>query len=229
MRNHLAALLILGSLNCWALPVHYDLRDTEVLPPVRMQSSCAGTWGAATVDLMAINIKLKDGLDVNLSEQHIAACNTAGHKCHGGGMPHLEMMVSPGAVLEKDFPSVGHDVACPANLPVFRKAQGMSAVPTAPWRSIPHLDAIKKSIVEHGPVLTAVQVTSKMSKYKQGVFQQCDGTGSVNHLMILVGWDDRGGYWIARNTWGEKWGEEGYIRLSYGCNGIGTMAQFLIY
>ena len=52
---------------------------------------------------------------------------------------------------------------------------------------------------------------------------------SVNHAITLVGWDDNyskdnfnaasgvtsDGAWIARNSWGEDWGEDGYFYISY--------------
>ena len=44
----------------------------------------------------------------------------------------------------------------------------------------------------------------------------------VNHAVLLVGYgeDTIGGetvkYWIAQNSWGERWGEGGYFRIERG-------------
>ena len=44
----------------------------------------------------------------------------------------------------------------------------------------------------------------------------------VNHAVLLVGYgsDTVGGetvkYWIAQNSWGERWGEGGYFRIERG-------------
>ena len=47
-------------------------------------------------------------------------------------------------------------------------------------------------------------------------------------MVMLVGWNDDGGYWIMRNSWGTGWGERGYMNIKYTgrtgrkCNNIGS-------
>lgn len=51
--------------------------------------------------------------------------------------------------------------------------------------------------------------------YMQGVYNGPWGT-SVNHAVTTVGYgvtQDNINYWIARNSWGPRWGESGYIRM----------------
>src|SRR5208283_1878585 len=38
-----------------------------------------------------------------------------------------------------------------------------------------------------------------------------------------------GGYWILRNSWGDGWGEHGYMRIEYGISGVGSDAQYIVY
>jgi len=47
-----------------------------------------------------------------------------------------------------------------------------------------------------------------------GVCDQDDcGT---NHCVIIVGYDDAGGYWIVKNSWGNTWSGDGYWEVGYG-------------
>jgi hypothetical protein len=38
----------------------------------------------------------------------------------------------------------------------------------------------------------------------------------TNHAVAIVGYDDAGGYWWVRNSWGTGWGDNGYFKLGYG-------------
>ena len=54
---------------------------------------------------------------------------------------------------------------------------------------------------------------------------RCNTFDKVNHAVLLVGYTPS--YWIIKNQWGLKWGEQGYIRVTtdplYNCK-IGTSA-----
>ncbi len=55
--------------------------------------------------------------------------------------------------------------------------------------------------------------------FKSGIFdEECDG--HINHALVISGYsyDSSGKYWILKNSWGEKWGEKGYIKLLKGKN-----------
>ena len=85
---------------------------------------------------------------------------------------------------------------------------------------------IKQTIYAYGAVATSVCVGPLFQAYTSGIFnanETCSGT--VNHAVTLVGWnDDLGtdnGYWILKNSWGPTWGEGGYMRIRYGTSMVG--------
>jgi uncharacterized protein (TIGR03382 family) len=67
-----------------------------------------------------------------------------------------------------------------------------------------------------------------MQSYTGGVFKG-SACSQANHAVVLVGWDDAGGYWHMRNSWGADWGENGYMRIAYGANVVGTSAVYAVY
>ena len=42
---------------------------------------------------------------------------------------------------------------------------------------------------------------------------------SEAHAVVLVGYNNDQGYWIAQNSWGPNWGDGGYFRVSPGWGG----------
>jgi C1A family cysteine protease len=84
------------------------------------------------------------------------------------------------------------------------------------------IETIKQTLLEYGPVATNLAFYADLDKYREGVYSY-DGQAQEmgGHWVLIVGWKDdpklpSGGYWICRNSWGEKWGEEGYFKSAYG-------------
>jgi hypothetical protein len=74
--------------------------------------------------------------------------------------------------------------------------------------------------------------------YKGGVLTKGCGI-ALNHAVVIVGYgtDAETGldFWIVKNTWGTKWGEQGYVRMvrtmiqgNAGLNGINSLASYPI-
>jgi len=51
--------------------------------------------------------------------------------------------------------------------------------------------------------------------YSSGTFTGCPSNAVefINHAILLVGWTNTG--WIAKNQWGNSWGNNGYIELDF--------------
>ena len=83
-----------------------------------------------------------------------------------------------------------------------------------------------------GPVSAGICVGSAFHQYKEGVFNISEScSGVVNHAITLVGWVDDGGedngYWILKNSWGNSWGESGYMRIRYSKSLVGYAANYI--
>jgi hypothetical protein len=48
------------------------------------------------------------------------------------------------------------------------------------------------------------------------VYRCSTNSTRVNHAVVITGYNDAGGYWIIKNSWGTGWGTNGYFRMGYG-------------
>jgi len=70
-----------------------------------------------------------------------------------------------------------------------------------------------------GPITCGMAVTEEMKAYKGGVFVDKTGDTDLDHAVSIVGWgteSDGTPYWFIRNSWGEAWGINGYMKLIRG-------------
>jgi subtilisin-like proprotein convertase family protein len=70
--------------------------------------------------------------------------------------------------------------------------------------------------VEKGPLAAAIGVQSDVGGYWDGDIYRCTNDSDTNHIVVIVGYDDAGGYWIVKNSWGASWNGDGYFKVGYG-------------
>eukprot|EP01079_Euglenida_sp_SAG-EU17-18_P001690 gene1690-449_t len=104
--------------------------------------------------------------------------------------------------------------------------QGLKHYPNATvsdFGNIQGADAMAKEIYARGPIACGIDATG-MLDYTGGVTSK-KGEG-VDHVISVVGWGQQtaaeGGkqYWIVRNSWGEAWGQMGYVYVEKGNNAL---------
>ena len=191
--------------------------------PIKNQGAMNDAWAYATMGVMEGNIKKVDGITVDLSEAFIFWCNVFGCNwfCH-------DMNMAPyGAVLECDYdPNGGY---CPAIIPWSYRISGWGYVGNS--YSVPTVSAIKQKILAYGSVACGVYVDSYFQAYTSGCFSR-NATGSINHFVLLVGWDESKcttGAWRLKNCWGTGWGESGLMWIKYGVQKVGYAANYVVY
>jgi C1A family cysteine protease len=216
------------------LPTAFNWCDQNGCTPVKDQGNCGSCWAFATVSPLESLIKINDGETVDLSEQYLVSCNDEGWGCDGGFWAHdyhqykkVSGEYEAGAVQESNFPYQASDATCN---PPHEKSQQITS-----WQYVcgsstckPSTDQIQQAIYEHGPITVSVCANDAMSSYSGGVFSG-PSCNSLNHAVVLVGWNDSEGAWIMRNSWGSSWGESGYMRIGYGVSGIGSDAAYVEY
>lgn len=203
----------------------FDWRARNGVTPVRNQDGCGSCWAFAAVATLESSNLLLNGRGTDVSEQHLVSrCSDAGD-CAGGWMgPAFEDYLTDGTVDERTMPYRAANSSCPrlSSLP-FRILNWGYVGGT---KALPGIREIKLAIAEHGPVPAAVRANPAFQAYTGGVFTDSD-TGRVNHAILIVGWSDQRRAWLIKNSWGEEWGENGYMWIDYGTNRIGYAASWL--
>ena len=88
------------------------------------------------------------------------------------------------------------------------------------------------SLVELGPLAIGVDA-SFFQFYFGGISDPAICSHDIDHAILAVGYGTKKGtfstkdYWIIKNSWGKKWGEQGYIRLRRGKGRCGVNLDVL--
>jgi cathepsin L len=205
----------------------------EYLAPPRSQGTCGSCWAFATAAVFegANNISNDVDLALDFSEQAIVDCafDIFGKDvgtCAGGFTPFTyEWFQKEGAPLEQDFPYKGKDDKCKAKGPFKHRIATWGFVDENAL--VPSVEKIKAALCKFGPVSASVFVTPAFTAYTGGVFDE-GAQGQPNHAVVIIGWDDKRGAWLVRNSWDTWWGEDGHIWIAYGSNSIGRGAAWAL-
>jgi len=186
--------------------------------PIRNQGSCGSCWAFATTAALESQVLLGNktpGINLDLSEQILVSCSGAG-TCGGGYIDKAANYARDmGLPVESCFPYNATNSSC-ANA-----CQGWTnnSYHINGWHWVattsPTVDILKTALVTSGPLVTTMEVYSDFYSYKSGVYNHVSGTYQGGHAILLVGYNNTGQYFIAKNTWGTGWGEAGYFKIAY--------------
>lgn len=77
---------------------------------------------------------------------------------------------------------------------------------------------IKAEILAHGPVSAGFNVYEDWVHYRTGVYKSGGGEQIGAHAVAIVGWgvENSERYWRVRNSFGSKWGDNGFFKIQRG-------------
>ena len=204
-------------------PAAIDWRNNggDWTTPIKDQSSCGSCVAFAALAAIEsrYNIALDNpALDVDLSEAHLFYCG-CGNCCSTGWNfpPALDFCRDTGIAREADFPYEPGDQPC-NDVAAFLRIQAWAAVLSTADR--------KATVAEKGPVVAGMAVYGDFFAYTNGVYRRTSDDLRGYHAVCVVGYSDTEECWIAKNSWGDGWGERGWFRIGYGECGIDTQFGF---
>ncbi|XP_042397930.1 senescence-specific cysteine protease SAG39-like [Zingiber officinale] len=201
--------------NVSATPASVDWRAEGAVTPVKDQGSCGSCWAFSAVAAVEGITKLTAGELISLSEQELVDCDVEGgdQGCSGGLMDYaFEFIIGNGGLAtEAQYPYQGVDGDC------SEEKSSPSAAAIGGYEDVPADDeASLRKAVAHQPVSVAIEAGGfDFRFYNGGIFTGECGT-YLDHGVTAVGYDEASDgtkYWVVKNSWGEDWGEEGYIRM----------------
>ena len=212
------------------IPDVLDYRLKNAVTPVKNQGRCGSCWAFSTVGALEGKYALNSGKLEVFSEQKLVDCSKSNFGCNGGFMHKAfdDILWRNGIPLEKNYPYTGVEGECRKDIPEFKDLNllGYQFV-------LSHSSSALQSALQHNPVCIALAGDPmKFLFYGEGIFDCEDCSKANNHAVLLVGYDTSGNipYWIIKNSWGEKWGEDGYIRIKMkDGEGILGMNQYGLY
>lgn len=238
------------------MPKNWDWRNVggvNYVPKPRKQMDCGSCYIFSTVSSLESRLRvLTNNKDQTVfSRQWPLACNFYTEGCEGG-YPILvskffnEFEMIPESCFEYNPSNATCSNICNySELPTKYKVSRYEYL--GGFYGTTNEENMIKEIRARGPIPGNIVVPWTFSYYKNGIYstkglKKNTGTfnkvslfdknlswSSVDHSILIVGYGEEDGvkFWIGMNTWGEKWGEDGYFRILRGeneCN-IETMGD----
>jgi C1A family cysteine protease len=218
------------------LPPAFDWRNVDgdnFVTSIKNQGSCGSCWAFATTGPMETAIAYAEGwVDprVDLSEQQLVSCSTAG-SCESGGLTtsSFRFAENSGIAREECFPYKASDnFACDEicsdwHDQVF-KIDAWELVSVTGFS----IDDIKAAVLQ-APVAGSLVIYEDLFYYESGVYQNTKWIPQGLHAVTIIGWDDALECWIAKNSWGGSWGDNGIFKIKWGNSLIASMSIMPTY
>ena len=195
-------------------PFQIDWRNNHKVSSVKNQERCGGCWAFSSSGAVESAWAIKNNVLYNLSQQELIDCSSdyGNHGCGGGSMDlGFKYIIDNGLCTNLTYPYVGMDQDCQKDC--------SSVVNISEYGDLRPNDELnlQKGVAQQ-PVSVAIQANKRSFQlYQSGIYSDLDCGTQLDHGVLVVGYgydielDMK--YWIIKNSWGNQWGENGYIRI----------------
>ncbi len=204
-----------------AFPSLYDLRDEGLITAARDQGS-GGAGGNCAFFAVTGSIEscwLGMGFpETDLSEQNMSGCHGYEWEYGTGGNPYmatayLNRLSGPVTESQDPYNASATEFFCDQYKPA-------AFVPEARWLPSADMETLKRLVLDYGAIYATIYMDPALLDTGNHSYFY-DGTAPTNHSVLLCGWDDNyitgggTGAWIAKNSWGPTWADQGFFYVSY--------------
>mmetsp|Transcript_137940 Transcript_137940/g.195192 ORF Transcript_137940/g.195192 Transcript_137940/m.195192 type:complete len:335 (+) Transcript_137940:3-1007(+) len=195
-------------------PADIDWRAKGAVTPVKNQGQCGSCWAFSTTGSVEAANFLKTGKLQSFSEQELVDCDTVDQGCNGGLMDNaFEFIKTNGITTEDNYSYKAHKSLFGCS----KSKEGKKVGTVTSYTDVPQSNEAQLQLaVAKQPVSVAIEADQPgFQMYHSGVFSGSCGT-QLDHGVLTVGYGTENGqdYWIVKNSWGETWGDQGYIKMA---------------
>ncbi|KAI9998750.1 hypothetical protein PInf_003340 [Phytophthora infestans] len=199
-----------------------DWADSSCMSPIQSQGSCGDCWAFSTAAAIESGQCIHGGQKTlqKYSEQQLTSCDSQNHGCSGGAPIYaMKYVQQNGLCTENDYPFTSSDGTAASC------STGCSAVDTGikGYKTVDDASGLASAVAQQPVIIAVASGNNAWKQYTGGVISSCD-TSELDHAVVVVGYTDS--EWKIRNSWGDSWGEEGYIRLERTSDTTGTCGMY---
>ena len=195
------------------VPEEKDWVKENHVSSVKNQGDCGSCWSFSSTGAVESAWSIKKNVLYNLSQQELMDCSMmyGNRGCQGGSMDGaFQYIMKNGICLNLSYPYEGTTDNC-------RKDECNAVVKIKNYTDIENNnETLLKRVVAKQPVSVAIQANKRSFQlYQSGIYSDLECGTDLDHGVLVVGYGEENEikYWKVKNSWGSKWGEEGYIRM----------------
>lgn len=193
-----------------------DWRLSTHMTDVVSQQQCQSCWAVAAADAVSIMWSiLSNTIPIEVSPQQVCDCATK--QCCQGGWPEWAfayILFNGGITSMDEYPySASDNTVCGLSgaSPVTAKVTGWESVP--PYDKSALMKAVNMQPVVAFICATGANFGNYSSRGSISLYNASACGTEINHVVLVVGYNSAGGYWIIKNSWYSTWGDKGYLYL----------------
>ncbi len=213
----------------------FDARRRGWVTPAKDQGSCGSCWAFAAVGTIESRILKEGGPANDLSEQQQVSCNHYMSGCRGGSGKSLLFYCNDRPWREQ---CAGYGEIQTSG-PIQRtkecgdfNCQGLKYLALGFYTVENSVEAMKRSIVEHGPCYFRYDVHQDFRTFWRNgrpgqVYTQREQDKKGGHAVLIIGWSDAKQAWLLKNSWRPDGGpnKDGTFWMSYKGHASGLKFQ----